>query len=164
MMRLNRKGFTLVEIMIVVAIIALLAAIAVPNLLRARHNANEGAASASVRTVATAAASFYSVQTPKAWPAGFVALATATPPYLPSKFNAASPAIQGYTFVYTMVAPVADPTNSYPLISATPVTYHTTGTRTFAYWSFAGEVRAQDLAASGNIITEAAYNAMTAMD
>lgn len=55
---MKRKGFTLVEIMIVVAIIALLAAIAIPNLLSAKKTANEAAAKATVRSLSTAAEVF----------------------------------------------------------------------------------------------------------
>ena len=55
MIRINRKGFTLVEIMIVVAIIALLAAIAIPNLLSAKKTANTAAAKANIRALSTAA-------------------------------------------------------------------------------------------------------------
>ena len=51
---MNRKAFTLVEIMIVVAIIALLAAIAIPNLLRARLSANDALAQSTLRTISTA--------------------------------------------------------------------------------------------------------------
>ena len=68
----KQKGFSLIELLIVVAIILIIAAIAIPNLLRARMAANESSAVGSVRTVNTAQVTYYST-----WGQGY-ALTNAT--------------------------------------------------------------------------------------
>lgn len=68
----KQKGFSLIELLIVVAIILIIAAIAIPNLLRARMAANEASAVGSVRTVNTAQVTYSST-----WGQGY-ALTNAT--------------------------------------------------------------------------------------
>jgi prepilin-type N-terminal cleavage/methylation domain-containing protein len=56
----NSKGFSLLELLIVVAIILIIATIAIPSLLRSRQAANESAAVANLRTVNTAQVTYLS--------------------------------------------------------------------------------------------------------
>lgn len=101
--RLNKRGFTLVEIMIVVAIIGLLAAIAIPNLLRARLNSNEAAAKSNLRTLSTALESFRAAQNPPTYPGSLISLTAAggaNPAYIDDNLGR-NQQKQGYTFGYT---------------------------------------------------------------
>ena len=73
----KQKGFSLIELLIVVAIILIIAAIAIPNLLRARMAANESSAVASIRTITTAEVTYFTTyrhrlcrDTCAAWNAG----------------------------------------------------------------------------------------------
>ena len=118
----SRKGFTLVEIMIVVAIIVLLAAIAIPNLLRARLSANEATAIAAMRTLSTAMESYRAAQSPPAYPTVLTSLNASNPPYIDSVLAGGNKS--GYTFA------LSGGGNTYGIV-ATPQSENVTGVRSF---------------------------------
>lgn len=76
----NNQGFTLIELMIVVEIIAIIAAIAVPNYMRTRIQANEASAVASLRVILDAQTSYNTQHYEYA--GDLNALTSATPPFL----------------------------------------------------------------------------------
>ena len=117
---MKRLGFTLVEIMIVVAIVVLLATIAIPNLLRARLSANEAAAVASLKTISWAAQT-YRTSNP-GYPDNLSELSTSAPQYVDAVLG--SGLKQGYNFTLTGEA------NSFN-VTAYPMTPNVTGVRSF---------------------------------
>ena len=119
-MRTASKGFTLVEIMIVVAIIALLAAIAIPNLLRAKLSSNDALAKATLRAISTGTESFGTANNGN-YPTTITSLTGASPAYLNTAYCGST--VSGYVYACTFAV------GSYT-VTATPVTVGSSGTTT----------------------------------
>ena len=121
MKKLNKSGFTLVEIMIVVAIIALLAAIAIPNLLRAKLSSNDALAKATLRAMSTSTESFATANSGN-YPGAMASLTGATPAYINT--NYCSQTLSGFAYACSNGS-------GYYTYVATPVTVGTSGSTVF---------------------------------
>ena len=138
----KHKGFSLIELLIVVAIILIIAAIAIPNLLRARIAANESSAAASIRTISTAELTFQTSYPTVGYPATLAALGpTAAECTTATSANACiidyalassqATAKSGYNFVATGSTLNAGNPNDQFVITGQPSLLNTTGVKEF---------------------------------
>ena len=163
----KQKGFSLIELLIVVAIILIIAAIAIPNLLRARIAANESSAASGIRTVNTAEVSYQSTYPTVGYSATMLALgpggpttACPAPPIAATAclidgsladadtVSGGSNPKSGYLYTYNPVAGTS--TNDGYQVEANPSTFNSTGVKSFCSFEDA-VVRTPAVQAAGGL-------------
>ncbi|MFA5411587.1 MAG: type II secretion system protein [Candidatus Omnitrophota bacterium] len=151
-----KKGFTLVEIMIMVMLVSLLSLFSITNILRIRVNANETVAITALRTISTAMESYRAAQSIPAYPEELATLTDALPPYIDLTLSSAideDHPRQGYFYSYSRVS-----ANQYTC-TAKPAVLNKTGTRCF-FVNETGAIRwamGMDCDADSRLLESAGY-------
>jgi type IV pilus assembly protein PilA len=155
----GQKGFSLIELLIVVAIILILASIAVPSLMRARMRANEADAVAALRVIHTSAVAYSTTYPSMGYPATLATLGGANPCIAASTQACliddmlAQGYKDGYNFVWTGDSLV--PSYGF-FLTATPQVVGTSGQNMFCI-DQSGVIR-YDGTGSGCTATSQAFN------
>ena len=137
-MKRNQKGFSLIELLIVVAIILIIAAIAIPNLLRSKMSANEASGVGSMRLLVNCSVSYATGHPNIGYPASAIGLGPVTgggDGCIDSVLAAASagptsPPKSGYTFTYAPAVPIGGVNTGFT-IAGGPASCGRTGVRTY---------------------------------
>lgn len=141
MLKRTQHGFSLIELLIVVAIILIIAAIAIPNLLRARMSANEASAVSSLRLIRTADTSYFSSYPAIGYAVQLADMGGSASPCIPvataaclldDNLATAAPASGGRSgYGFTAVGLASSGLNSDYVGGAVPINAGKSGTRDF---------------------------------
>jgi type IV pilus assembly protein PilA len=152
----KQKGFSLIELLIVVAIILIIAAIAIPNLLRSRMAANEASAVGTMRTINTSEVMYATAYPTTGYSPTLAALGgtsaqcgtpSSTTACLIDDTIAGGAPKSGYNFTYAVVAAVGFTLNGAPVVPGT------SGVKTF-YTDATGVIRANATGAAAGAVTD----------